>query len=148
MDGLIQHIVSSPDPKEAYIIVENSIVKYTKETELIPINIQLQEYTYKIEIVKIDTKYAILSLYHRNCFAINGEQIANNITSFFVHSEFLLLTTTQNTLICVNLNENDFEELTKQNLTIKPWENHLNEKSFSSIVMIYNQFLNILILIF
>ncbi|XP_033204247.2 elongator complex protein 1 [Bombus vancouverensis nearcticus] len=133
MDGLIQHIVRSPDSDEAYIIVDNSIIKYTKETELVPVDTQLQGYTYKVEVVKIGTKHMVLSLYHRNCFAINGKQIANNITSFFVHSEFLLLTTAQNTLICVNLNENDFEELIKQDLTVKPWENRLNDKSFSDM---------------
>ncbi|KOC68440.1 Elongator complex protein 1 [Habropoda laboriosa] len=133
MDGLIQHIIPSPDSKEAYIVMENSIVKYTKETELIPIDVQLQDYTYKVEVVKLGAKHAILSLYHRNCFAINGKEIANNITSFFVHSEFLLLTTAQHTLICVNLNEEDFEELIKQDLTIKPWENQLNEKSFTDL---------------
>ncbi|OAD52932.1 Elongator complex protein 1 [Eufriesea mexicana] len=103
MDGLIQQIVPSPDSGQAYIIVENSIVKYTKETEIIPIDVQLQEYIYKVEVVKIAVKHVILSLYHRNCFAINGKQIANNITSFFVHSEFLLLTTTQHTLIYLNI---------------------------------------------
>ncbi|KOX68903.1 Elongator complex protein 1 [Melipona quadrifasciata] len=130
MDGLIQHIVPSPDSDEAYIIVNNSIVKYTRETELVPISIELQKYTYKVEVVEVSGKHVILSLYHRNCFAVNGKQIANNVTSFFVHSEFLLLTTAQNTLVCVYLNESDFEELMKQDLTVKPWENELNDKSF------------------
>ena len=29
MDGLIQHIVASPESKEAYIVVGNSVVRYT-----------------------------------------------------------------------------------------------------------------------
>nr|XP_034181462.1 putative elongator complex protein 1 [Osmia lignaria] len=133
MEGLIQHIIPSPDPKEAYIIVENSVIKYT-EAGIIPIDIRLQGYIYKVEVVKIGTKPLFLSLYHRNCFSINGKQIANNITSFFVHSEFLLLTTAQHTLICVNLSEDDLEELTKQNLTIKPWENKKPEEtSFTNL---------------
>lgn len=130
MDGLIQHIVPSPDSDEAYIIVNNSIVKYTRETELVPISIELQKYTYKVEVVEVSGKHVILSLYHRNCFAVDGKQIANNVTSFFVHSEFLLLTTAQNTLVCVYLNKSDFEELMKQDLTVKPWENELSDKSF------------------
>ncbi|CAK9811741.1 Elongator complex protein 1 [Anthophora plagiata] len=133
MDSLIQHIIPSPDSKEAYIVTENSIVKYIGEAELIPMDMQLQGYTYKIEVVKLGAKHAVLSLYHRNCFAINGKQIANNITSFFVHSEFLLLTTTQHTLICVHLNEEDFKELVEQNLTVKPWENQLNGTSFTDL---------------
>ncbi|XP_076625115.1 elongator complex protein 1 [Colletes latitarsis] len=132
-DGLIQHIAPSPDAKEAYVVVENSVVKYTREGELIPINIQLPDYTYKVEIVKIATKHVILSLSYRYSFSINGKQIANNVTSFFVHSEFLLLTTLQHTLICVHINEEYFEELGKQDLTIKPWENTSHEKSFTDL---------------
>ncbi|XP_076170382.1 elongator complex protein 1 isoform X1 [Ptiloglossa arizonensis] len=132
MDGLIQDIVSS-DAKEAYIIVENSIVKYKKEAELVPIDIQMLNYTYKVEIVKIGTKHVILSLSHRNSFSINGKQIGNNVTSFFVHSEFLLLTTLQHTLICVPINEKDFEKLVKQDLTVKPWKNLSDEKSFTDL---------------
>ncbi|XP_012140908.1 elongator complex protein 1 [Megachile rotundata] len=133
MEGLIQHIIPSPDPKEAYVIVGNSVLKWTPE-EIIPINTRLQGCIYQVEVVKIGIKHVILSLYHRNCFSINGKQVANNITSFFVHSEFLLLTTAQHTLICVNISEDDFERLTKENFTIKPWESKdLDKTSFASL---------------
>lgn len=136
MDGLIQHIIPSPEMKEAYIVVGNSIMKYTKEHEVIPTDIQLQNYVHKVEAVSIGIKHVILSLHHRNCFALNGRQIANNITSFFVHSDFLLLTTAQHTLICVKLNEEDLEALGKQDLAVKPWENDLDENLSTSIMLI------------
>ncbi|XP_053985315.1 elongator complex protein 1 [Hylaeus volcanicus] len=127
MLDLIHHIVPSPNTKEAYIVLENSIVKFSREGELIPIDIQLLNHTYKVEIVKIGEKHVVLSLSYRNCFAINGKQITNNVTSFFVHSEFLLLTTSQHTLICVSINQENFDKLVEQDLTVKPWENS-NEK--------------------
>ncbi|XP_076249707.1 elongator complex protein 1 [Calliopsis andreniformis] len=133
MDGIIQHIIPSPEEMEAYIIIENSVIKYTREGELTPIDTQLPDNIYKVEVVKINTKHVVLSLSHRNCFSINGKQIANNVTSFFVHSEFLLLTTLQQTLICININEEDFEKLVKQDLTVKPWENLSNEKSVAEL---------------
>ncbi|CAL7938888.1 unnamed protein product [Xylocopa violacea] len=133
MDGLIQHIIPSPDSKEAYIVMANSVIKYTKETELEPTDIHLQDSACKVQVVRIGAKHSVLSLYHRNYFAINGEQIANNITSFFIHSEFLLLTTVQHTLICLKLNEDDFKQLVEQNFAIKPWESHLNKKSYTDL---------------
>lgn len=133
MDGIIQHIIPFPKLKEAYIIVGKSVIKYAYEEELVPIDIQLQENIYKVEIVKIGTKHVVLSLSHRNYFSINGKQIANNVTSFFVHSEFLLLTTLQHTLICVHINEEGFEMLAKEDLTVRPWENLSSEKLFAGI---------------
>ncbi|XP_076376507.1 elongator complex protein 1 isoform X1 [Megalopta genalis] len=133
MDDLILHIVPSPNLKEAYVITENSVLLYTKKSELFPINVQLPNHTYTVEVVNIDGKNIVLSLSHRNCFSLNGKQTANNITSFFVHSEFLLLTTLQHTLICVKINEEEFEELIRHDLTVKPWENLNNEKSFTEL---------------
>ncbi|KZC12649.1 Elongator complex protein 1 [Dufourea novaeangliae] len=133
MGGLIQHIVPSPDSREAYILVENSGIVYTKESTLVPINVKLPDYTYQMEVINTGTKDIVVSLSHRNCFSINGRQTANNVTSFFVHSEFLLLTTLQHTLICVKINDKDFEELIRHDLTIKPWENLNSEKSFTDL---------------
>ncbi|XP_017891228.1 elongator complex protein 1 isoform X2 [Ceratina calcarata] len=133
VDGLIQQIIPSPDFKEAYIIVDYSVIKYTKEKELLPVGMQLEDVNLsKVEVVKIGTKHVVLSLNFWD-FRINGKQICNTVTSFFVHSEFLLLTTVHQTLISVRLNEEDFEELIKQDLTVKPWENNTNTKSFSDI---------------
>ena len=133
MDGLIQHIVGSPEPKEAYIAVGNSVVRYTSEAELIPTDVRLQDYAYKVEVAKIGAKLVVLSLSHRNSFSINGKHISNNVTSFCVHSEFLLLTTLQHTLICVGLNDEDFEVLVKQDLTVKPWESLSSERSVTDL---------------
>lgn len=131
MDGPIEHIIPSPDANTAYVVTNKSVLKYTKDTGLDPIDIELQQFCYQVEVIKIGSKHVIVALSYTNCFLIDGREVANNITSFYVHSDFLLLTTLQHTLICVPLNENGMEQLSKHDLTIKPWENGISEKLFA-----------------
>ncbi|XP_072752046.1 putative elongator complex protein 1 [Anoplolepis gracilipes] len=134
VDNSIEHIIPSPDADTAYIIVDSAVFKYTKDAEeLDPTNILLREPCYQLEVVKIDSKDVIIALSCTNCFSIDGKEITKNITSFYVHSDFLLLTTQQHTLICVPLNETGMEQLSKHDLTVKPWENGSNEISFTDI---------------
>ncbi|KMQ97926.1 elongator complex protein 1-like protein [Lasius niger] len=134
VDNSIEYIIPSPDANTAYIIVDQAVFKYTKDAqELDPTDILLRELCYQVEVVKIDSKDVIIALSCTNCFSIDGKEIAKNITSFYVHSDFLLLTTQQHTLICVPLNESGMEQLSKHDLTVKPWENGSNEISFTDI---------------
>lgn len=134
MDGPIEHIIPSPDANTAYVVVDKLVLKYARDTELVPTEIELQQQCHKVEAIKIGPKDVIVALSDTNCFLIDGKEVANNITSFYVHSNFLLLTTLQHTLICVPLNENGFEQLNKHDLTVKPWENNINEKFFAGDV--------------
>lgn len=130
---MIEYILPSLDANTAYIIVNRAIFKYTKDAEeLDPTDILLRELCYQVEVIKIDSKDVIIALSCTNCFSIDGKEIAKNITSFYVHSDFLLLTTQQHTLICVPLNESGMEQLRKHDLTVRPWENGNNEISFTS----------------
>lgn len=134
VDNSIEYIISSPDADTAYVMVDRAIFKYTKDAEeLDPTDILLSELCYQVEVVKIDTRDVIVALSCTNCFSIDGKEIAKNITSFYVHSDFLLLTTQQHTLICVSLNESGMDQLSKHDLTVKPWENGSSEISFADI---------------
>ncbi|KAL6440916.1 hypothetical protein ACFW04_003370 [Cataglyphis niger] len=134
VDNSIEYIIPSLDANTAYIIVNRAIFKYTKDAEeLDSTDIFLRELCYQVEVIKIDVKDVIIALSCTNCFSVDGKEIAKNITSFYVHSDFLLLTTQQHTLICVPLNENGMKQLNKHDLTIKPWENGNNEISFTDI---------------
>lgn len=134
VDNSIEYILPSLDANTAYIIVNRAIFKYTKDAEeLDPTDILLRELCYQVEVIKIDSKDVIIALSCTNCFSIDGKEIAKNITSFYVHSDFLLLTTQQHTLICVPLNESGMEQLRKHDLTVRPWENGNNEISFTNI---------------
>lgn len=129
----IEHIVPSPDANIAYVIANNSVLKYTQNVGLTPTNIELKDPCYQVEVIKNGAKHIIVALSYTNCFSIDGREVANNITSFYIHSEFLLLTTLQHTLICIPLNKTGMEQLTKHDLTIKPWESGINEKPFAEI---------------
>ncbi|XP_012270137.1 putative elongator complex protein 1 [Orussus abietinus] len=129
LDGCIQHIVSCPDLQTAYIVVEGSVFKYSEDEGICPTDIKLDEFTHQIEVIDIGSRNVIVSLTSRNCLYIDGKEAASNILSFFVHSEFLLLTTLQHTLICVTLDDRGFDQLSTQDLTVKPWKEFKEQSS-------------------
>lgn len=131
MDYPIEHIISSPDASAAYIKVKERIFKYTKDKKLEQTNVTLNKLCIQMEVIKIDSKDIILALSLDNSFLIDGKEIAKNITSFYVHSAFLLLTTLQHTLICVQLNETGIKQLNRHDLTIKPWLENWKEMSLT-----------------
>lgn len=130
MDAPIQHIVPSPDADAAYVITDKAVLKYTIDTGLVPTSIELKELCNHVEVVKLGLKHLVIALSCSNRLLIDGKEVTNNITSFHVHSEFLLLTTLQHTLICIPLNESGMKQLRKHDLTIKPWE-HSDRTSFA-----------------
>lgn len=131
LDYPIEHIISSPDASTAYIKVKERIFKYTKDKKLEQTNKTLNKLCVQMEVIEIDSKDVILALSLDNSFLIDGKEIAKNITSFYVHSDFLLLTTLQHTLICVPLNEIGIKQLYRHDLTIKPWLDNMNKLSLT-----------------
>ncbi|XP_011876927.1 PREDICTED: putative elongator complex protein 1 [Vollenhovia emeryi] len=121
LDYLIERIVSSPDANAAYIKARDQIFKYTRDGRIEHTNITLSKPCVKMEVIQIDSRDVILALSSDNSFLVDGKESAKNITSFYVHSEFLLLTSLQDTLICVSLNESGVQQLSKHDLTVKPW---------------------------
>ncbi|KYQ49072.1 Elongator complex protein 1 [Trachymyrmex zeteki] len=101
LDYPIEHIISSSDANTAYIKAKEQIFKYTQDGKFERTNITLSKLCAQIEIVKINSDDVILSLSLENSFFINGKEIAKNITSFYVHSDFVILTTLQHTLVYI-----------------------------------------------
>ncbi|XP_047349459.1 putative elongator complex protein 1 isoform X1 [Vespa velutina] len=132
MEGLIEHIICSPNADEVFVVIEGSVLKY-RDNEFDFIGIKIPTFSHKVDLLEIDTRYAIISLSHGNRLSIDSKEIANNITSFFLHSKFLLLTTSQHTLVCVTLDNEGLEQLYKQDLTIKPWENNICKQSVNDL---------------
>ncbi|XP_035718153.1 putative elongator complex protein 1 isoform X1 [Vespa mandarinia] len=132
MEGLIEHIICSPNADEVFVVIEGSVLKY-KDNEFDFVGIKIPTFSHKVDLLEIDTRYAIISLSHGNRLSIDSKEIANNITSFFLHSKFLLLTTSQHTLVCVTLDNEGLEQLYKQDLTIKPWENNICKQSVNDL---------------
>ncbi|EFN87660.1 Elongator complex protein 1 [Harpegnathos saltator] len=132
VDDPIEHIIPSPDASAAYVITNKSVLIYTIGIGLVPTNIKWTVPCCHVEAIKIGSKHFIIGLSHFYRFLIDGNEVCNNIISFYVHSEFLLLTTLQNTLICIPLNERGMKQLRKFDLTIKPWK-HTDMPSFADI---------------
>lgn len=122
MEDDIHHIVASPDVNTAYLVVGDSVVKYTHDVGVEPTDIILPELCDQIEILNIDKKHVVVTLGRRNGLCVDGKQIARNITSMSVHSEYLLLTTFQHALVCVKIDKEGFTKLIKSDLTVKSWE--------------------------
>ncbi|XP_011692610.1 PREDICTED: putative elongator complex protein 1 isoform X1 [Wasmannia auropunctata] len=129
----IEHIISSPDTNTAYIKAKEQIFKYTRDGKFNPTNITLDRLCVQMEVIKIDSKDVILALSLDNSFFVDGKEIAKNITSFHVYPDFIILTTLQDTLICVPSNEAGIKQLRVNDLTVKPWLNTINKTSLSDI---------------
>lgn len=67
----------------------------------------------KVKSIILDEESFTFGLTERNRFYINTVEIANNVTSFYLHSDFLLMTTLQHTLLTVKLSRLNMEYLTK-----------------------------------
>lgn len=132
MNDPIEHIVWSPDENVAYVVAGKSVFKYKDLEGIVATPLEIPEPCSLVEVIEIDSRHIILSLTSRGRFFVDGNEVASNITSFFVHSEFLLLTTLQHSLICVRLDEEGFRQI-NQDLTVKPWENGCIEKNLSGL---------------
>ncbi|KAF7989904.1 hypothetical protein HCN44_008578 [Aphidius gifuensis] len=127
VDGNIHHIVAVQDVDIAFLVVDNSVVKFsTVDGGFLPAH-QLPELCDQIEVVKIDNEYRVVTLGRKNTLCIDGVQVAHNITSMSLHSDFLLLTTFQHALVCVKIDREGFNKLSKSDLTVKSWESECPE---------------------
>jgi len=66
-----------------------------------------------LQITHIDGKDVILGLSNRNRLYVDGQEVANNVTSLLIHSEFILLTTLRHMLLCAQLNHKGLQSLMK-----------------------------------
>lgn len=130
-DGKIHHITSSSDFETAYISTSSNFYTFTNN-EAFELDYSLYERSgctssvTKIEFVKIEQKDVCIALTKKHILYIDDRQVSNNVTSFHVHSDFLLLTTLQHTLLCFKLDEPSFLKLRIKDLTVQPWENKMD----------------------
>lgn len=66
-----------------------------------------------LQVTHIDGKDVILGLSNRNRLYVDGQEVANSVTSLVVHSEFILLTTLRHMLLCAQLNHKGLQSLMK-----------------------------------
>lgn len=59
----------------------------------------------KFDVFEIENEIYFIGLSHKGQLYINQKMIMNNVSSFFVHTHFLLLTTLQHVLLCTELSK-------------------------------------------
>lgn len=119
----IQHIVASPGDVNdtAYLVVGNQVLKYIHGEGAVPTEIIIPESCDQVEVVEIEKRHVIVMLGCSNRLYVDGSEVANNINSICIHSDFLLLTTLQHALVCVAMNSDGFSKLSMSNLSLKSW---------------------------
>lgn len=131
MPGQIEHIIPSPDSRTAHVAVNGKLYAYSDRDGLRKSGLALEEDSTraarKIELVRFGERDALLALSRKHALHVDGKQVANNVTSFCVHSEFVLVTTLQHALICFGLDEAGLEQLCTGDLSAQPWENEAGE---------------------
>lgn len=81
---------------------------FSEADGLVEYNFSFPECCYRFEVCSLPGESSTLFLFgmtHRHRFYINDKEVANNVNSFFVHSDFLLLTTLQHQLLCCPLSK-------------------------------------------
>ncbi|XP_014224134.1 elongator complex protein 1 [Trichogramma pretiosum] len=122
MPGQIQHILTSSATGDAYIVCDNKLYTYSVVSGLEKSSLYLgDEPPVKLEFVQFGSREVIVNLSRKHVLYVGGKQVANNVTSFHVHSEFFLITTLQHTLIAFRLDEDGLMQLENKDLTIQPW---------------------------
>lgn len=129
MDGYIHHITPTTDANQAYLIVDSGVLKYTHDEGITPTEIILPELCDHTEVVRIGMRNVLVILGSRNRLFLDGAEVANNITSICVHSEFLLLTTLQHALVTVRMDELGFSKFSTSTLSIKSWGTDIDEST-------------------
>ena len=87
--------------KFAYLQLSNgSVFVYDSDQDCLQVHLESKspKSCVKMEVVVKDSMVALLMLSGKNRLYLDGQEILNGVTSFFVHSDFLLVTTIQHQL--------------------------------------------------
>ncbi|XP_034833485.1 putative elongator complex protein 1 [Maniola hyperantus] len=79
------------------------ILEYSSDGTIIPQALSFPEACSQFRIFSVDSDIYFLGLSHKGCLYVNDKNIMNNVSSIFIHSSFLLLTTLKHVLLCTEL---------------------------------------------
>nr|CAD7393378.1 unnamed protein product [Timema cristinae] len=113
LDSCLVSIVRTADPLKVLLQMSDGklFVYDTAQNKVSLYNFNLSECCTKLNILRVEETEFVFGLSDRNRFYINTKEIANNVTSYTLHSEFILLTTLQHTLLCSRLDLDGIESL-------------------------------------
>ena len=118
-DSTVSEIISSSAPDNNHetnvyvVLVDGTVLKIDnindKSASFIPLDFSIPSNCSQIELYQDYSKSFqdyFLSLNERNQrLYVNGQEVASGISSFFIHSDFLMATTVKHTLKCLPLSE-------------------------------------------
>ncbi|XP_068622441.1 elongator complex protein 1 [Battus philenor] len=87
------------------------IIEYRSGGNVTPQEISFKAPCPQFDVVSIKNNLHFLGLSHKGNLYIDDLRVINNISSYFVHSNFLLITTLQHLLLCTELTQSGLEAL-------------------------------------
>ncbi|KAG6444956.1 hypothetical protein O3G_MSEX003635 [Manduca sexta] len=105
LPSCVTRIASNPkDSSKLFLLLSNGeILQYQAggfiEEQYVSFNVSCT----KFNVFIIEDELHFIGLTHKGNLYIGNRMIMNNVSSFFIHTDFLLLTTLQHVLLCVKL---------------------------------------------
>ncbi|PSN58313.1 hypothetical protein C0J52_00188 [Blattella germanica] len=110
--GIVVSMVRRTNDSALVQLEDGSLYIYKPDqNEMVPVHKCNPEACETLQVCEVDEKNVILGLSSRNRLYVDGEEVANNVTSVLVHSEFILLTTLKHMLLCAQLNQKGLQSL-------------------------------------
>ncbi|KAJ2949398.1 hypothetical protein O0L34_g15312 [Tuta absoluta] len=105
--GEVVRIVSHPtDVTKAFLqISSGDILQYTLGGQIEPLDVSFGVACPTFRVVSIDDNLHFIGLSHKGHLYVDDSMIMNNVSSFFVHTDFLLITTQQHFLLSTELSK-------------------------------------------
>lgn len=101
------------DPSILFLhLISGDIVQYTSGQGLITQDILFNIPCLKFDVIPIKNQLHFLGLSHKGNLYVNGVLALNNVSSYFVHTSFLLITTLKHFLLCIELTESGIDAIT------------------------------------
>uniref|UniRef100_A0A1E1VXL1 Elongator complex protein 1 n=1 Tax=Pectinophora gossypiella TaxID=13191 RepID=A0A1E1VXL1_PECGO len=101
----VLRIESHPtDSSKVYLQLNNGdILLYTVGGEIEPQDVSFEAPCPRFNVVSVEGELHLIGLSHKGNLYIDNMMIMNNVSSFYVHTDFLVLTTLQHVLLCTEL---------------------------------------------
>ncbi|CAH0724919.1 unnamed protein product, partial [Brenthis ino] len=98
-------------PSAAFLqLISGEILEYNQDC-ITPQEVSFPEACQKFSVLSIHNDIYFLGLSHKGGFYIMDRLIINNVSSFFIHTSFLLLTTLKHELVCTEISKSGLERL-------------------------------------
>lgn len=119
LPAAVSNICSHPsDPGSIFLQLNNGdVVLYGLGGNVNIIDQSFSVTCPKFDVVFIENELYFIGLTHKGQLYINDRMVMSNVSSYYVHTHFLLLTTLQHVLLCTELTKAGIEAITEYQKT-------------------------------